>query len=214
MLFILILLLIFGADPAEAFSAIVTGAFGTKDKFLSTTAFWVPLLLASTGLLISFAAGLWNIGVEGQIVVGALAASAVALNVNASKPVMLILEVLAAMAAGAIWASISAVLKTRGKVNEIFSGLALTNLAIILTNYLISGPWQPPEGGTFRGTAPFPEEALFPLFQNSRFSPLSLLLAVVALGLVAYALSNTFWGLKLEITGEESVLCIFIRCFQ
>ncbi len=95
---------------------------------------------------------------------------------------MLILEVLAAMAAGAVWASISAVLKTRGKVNEIFSGLALTNLAIILTNYLISGPWQPPEGGTFRGTAPFPEEALFPLFQNSRFSPLSMLLACGSAG--------------------------------
>jgi general nucleoside transport system permease protein len=202
-LFIVMLLVIFGADPFEAFAAIWTGAFGTQEKFLSTAAFWVPLLLASTGLLVTFSAGLWNIGIEGQIVVGAVAASAIALHVHASKPVMLILEVLAAMAAGAVWAGLSAVLKTRGKVNEIFSGLALTNLAIILTNYLISGPWQPPEGGTFRGTAPFDPKALFPLFANSRFSPLSLLLAALALGLVAYVLSNTIWGLRLKALGKN-----------
>lgn len=203
LLFIILLLLIFGAEPMEAFGALWTGAFGSQDKFLSTTAFWVPLLLASIGLLITFAAGLWNIGVEGQIVVGAIAASGVALHVSASRPVMLILEVLAAMAAGAIWAGISAILKTRGKVNEIFSGLALTNLAIIMTNYLISGPWQPPEGGTFRGTEPFAPEALFPLLANSRFSPLSLILAGIALGIVAYILKNTFWGLKLKALGKN-----------
>lgn len=203
LLFIVLLLILFGADPAEAFDSMWKGAFGTQEKILSTTAFWVPLLLASTGLLVTFAAGLWNIGIEGQIVVGAVAASAVALNLNASKPVMLTLEILAAMAAGGLWAGISAVLKTRGKVNEIFSGLALTNLAIILTNYLISGPWQPPEGGTFRGTQPFIPEALFPLFGNSRFSLLSLVLAGVALGVVAYILSNTIWGLKLKALGKN-----------
>ena len=79
----------------------------------------------------------------------------------------------------------------------------MTNLAIILTNYLISGPWQPPEGGTFRGTAPFIGEALFPLYNNSRFSPLSLLLALLALFAVAYVLSNTFWGLKLKALGKN-----------
>lgn len=203
LLFIVLLLLLFGADPIEAFQAIWSGAFGTPDKRLSTTAFWVPLLLASIGLLVTFAAGLWNIGVEGQIVAGAIAASAIALNVSASRPVMLFLEVIAAMAAGAFWASISAVLKTRGKVNEIFSGLALTSLAIILTNYLISGPWQPPEGGTFRGTQPFASEALFPLYANSKFSPLSLLLAGIALAIVAYILKNTFWGLKLNALGKN-----------
>ncbi|MEJ2757059.1 MAG: ABC transporter permease [Anaerolineales bacterium] len=203
LLFIVLLLLLFGANPIEAFQSMWSGAFGTQDKLLSTTAFWVPLLLASIGLLVTFAAGLWNIGVEGQIVMGAVAASAIALNVSASKPVMLILEVLAAMAAGAFWAAISAVLKTRGKVNEIFSGLALTNLAIILTNYLISGPWQPPEGGTFRGTQPFASEALFPLLANSRFSPFSLVLAGIALAIVAYILKNTFWGLKLKALGKN-----------
>jgi simple sugar transport system permease protein len=113
------------------------------------------------------------------------------------------LEILIAMAAGALWAALAAVLKTRGKVHEIFSGLALNNIAIILTNYLISGPWQPPEGGTFRGTAPFQEAALLPLLGNTRFSPLSLLLAALAFAVVLLALRGTFWGLKLKALGKN-----------
>ncbi len=203
LIFTSVLLLLFDASPVESFQAIWAGSFGDSTKVLSVMAFWVPLLLASTGLLITFTAGLWNIGIEGQIILGAIGASWVALNVEASAPVMIVLEVAAAMAFGAGWAAIAAVLKTRGHVNEIFSGLALNNLAIILTNYLISGPWQPAEGGSFRGTAPFQEAALFPLFRESRFSPLSLALAIAAFALVAVLLSNTTWGLKLKALGRN-----------
>ena len=161
-----VLLLLFNASPVESFRAMWDGAFGDTNKVLGVLAFWVPLLLCSVGLLVTFTAGLWNIGVEGQIILGAIGASWVALNFNAPAPILIAAEVIVAMAAGALWAAISAVLKTRGHVNEIFSGLALNNLAIILTNYLISGPWQPPEGGTFRGTAPFQEAALMPRLWN------------------------------------------------
>jgi simple sugar transport system permease protein len=198
-----LLLFLFGAAPLEAFQAMYDGAFGDQSKTLSVLAFWIPLLLSSTGLLITFRAGLWNIGIEGQIVMGAIAASWVALSVEASSAVMITLEIVAAMAAGGLWAALSAVLKTRGKVHEIFSGLALNSIAIILTNYLISGPWQPPEGGTFRGTQPFQPAALLPLYENSRFSPLSLVLAVIAFILVVVALRGTFWGLKLKAIGQN-----------
>ncbi|HUV27419.1 MAG TPA: ABC transporter permease [Anaerolineales bacterium] len=198
-----LLLILFGAAPLEAFQAMYQGAFGDQSKILSVMAFWIPLLLASTGLLITFRAGLWNIGIEGQIVVGALAASWVALSLDAPAAVLITLEIVAAMLAGALWAALSAVFKTRGNVHEIFSGLALNSIAIILTNYLISGPWQPPEGGTFRGTAPFQPAALLPLYENSRFSPLSLILAVIAFILVVIALQGTFWGLKLKAIGKN-----------
>ncbi|MCJ7535892.1 MAG: ABC transporter permease [Anaerolineales bacterium] len=198
-----LLLILFGAAPLEAFQAMYQGAFGDQSKTLSVMAFWIPLLLASTGLLITFRAGLWNIGIEGQIVVGALAASWVALSLDAPAAVLITLEIVAAMLAGALWAALSAVFKTRGNVHEIFSGLALNSLAIILTNYLISGPWQPPEGGTFRGTAPFQPAALLPLYENSRFSPLSLILAVIAFILEVIALRGTFWGLKLKAIGKN-----------
>ena len=201
--FVVLLLVLFGADPGESFAAIISGAFGTRDKVLSVMAFWVPLLLCSIGLLITFTAGLWNIGVEGQIIMGAIGASFIALNVDAPSYILIPLELISAMAAGAFWGALSAVLKTRGGVHEIFSGLALTNLAIIGTNYLISGPWQPPEGGSFRGTTPFQDAALLPRLLNSRFSPLSLVLTLVALAAAAVILNNTFWGLKLKALGKN-----------
>lgn len=197
------LLLLFSASPREAYAAMLSGAFGGSDKFLSVVAFWVPLVLCSVGLLITFTAGLWNIGIEGQIVLGSIFASWVALKVTAPSYVLIPLEIIAAMFGGALWAAIAALLKTRGKVNEIFGGLALNNLAIILTNYLISGPWQPPEGGTFRGTAPFQEAALLPRLMESRFSPLSLVLAGLAFAAVFYILRGTTWGLKLKALGKN-----------
>ncbi len=203
-----LLLFAVGANPLVAYQALFDGSFGGADQTLSTLAFLVPLLLCSTGLLVTYTAGLWNIGVEGQMIAGAIGSSAVALIIakpNPSLPmwVILPLEIIVAMLAGALWAALAAVLKTRGGIHEIFSGVALNNLAIIATNYLISGPWQPPEGGTFRGTIPFPDQALLPLLGTSRFSPLSLVLALIALLLVALALRGTFWGLKLKAQGKN-----------
>lgn len=203
LLFTTLLLVLFEANPGESFQAMVQGAFGDQSKSLSVIAFWVPLLLSSAGLLVTFTAGLWNIGIEGQIILGSVIASWIALTLEAPAPILITLEIVAAMLGGGLWAAVAAILKTRGKVHEIFGGLALNNLAIILTNYLISGPWQPPEGGTFRGTAPFQDAALLPRFAESRFSPLSLILAAAAVGLVFIALRGTFWGLKLKALGKN-----------
>jgi simple sugar transport system permease protein len=203
-----LLLVLVGGSPVVTFSALFDGAIGTSDRLLSTLAFWVPLLLCASGLLVSFTAGLWNIGVEGQMIMGALGSSWVALKVAAVYPaipgwIILIMEIVAAMVFGALWSVLAGILKTRGGVHEIFGGVALNNLAIIATNYLISGPWQPPEGGTFRGTEPFPSHALFPLLGDSRFSPLTLVLALVVLGLVALSLRGTSWGLRLKALGKN-----------
>ena len=203
-----LLLVVVGASPGEVVSSYWSGSFGQSDRTLSTLAFWVPLLLCSTGLLMTFTAGLWNIGVEGQMIMGSIGATFIALQVGAvfeGVPgwVLVPLELLAAMALGALWAAIAAVLKTRGGVHDIFGGVALNYLAIIATNFLISGPWQPPEGGSFRGTVPFPRRALLPLLNSSTFSPLSLGLALLALLLVALALRRTAWGLKLRALGSN-----------
>ena len=203
-----LLLVLVGGSPALTFSALFDGAIGTSDRLLSMMAFWVPLLLCASGLLVTFTAGLWNIGVEGQMIMGALGSSWVALKVAAVYPAIpgwtiLIMEIVAAMVFGALWSVLAGILKTRGGVHEIFGGVALNNLAIIATNYLISGPWQPPEGGTFRGTQPFPSHALFPLLGDSRFSPLTLVLALVVLGLVAMSLRGTSWGLRLKALGKN-----------
>ena len=89
-----LLLFFFGAAPLEAFQAMYEGAFRDQTKTLSVIAFWIPLLLSSTGLLITFRAGLWNIGIEGQIILGAIAASWVALNLEAPSVVLITLEII------------------------------------------------------------------------------------------------------------------------
>ena len=194
---------LFGVNPFEAMDSFVDGAIGDASKRLNLMAFWIPLVITSIGLLVTFTAGLWNIGVEGQIILGAIAASFIALNVKAPPVVLIFLELTLAMIAGGLWAALSAVLKTRGRVHEIFSGLALNAIAVIFTNYLISGPWQPPEGGSFRGTEPFQDGALLPLLGDSRFSVLSLILAIIAFVVVFIALRGTFWGLKLKALGKN-----------
>lgn len=198
-----LLLLAFGSSPQIAFGALWQGVFGTSERMLTTLAFWIPLLLASGGLLVTFKAGLWNIGIEGQFILGAIGASWVALSLDLPAPLQITLEILAAMAAGALWAALAGLLKRWG-VHEIFGGLALNNLAVILTNYLIAGPWLPPEGGSFRGTVPFSDNALLPLIAPTRFSPLSLALAAVAFALVVLALNNSAWGLRLKALGKNA----------
>jgi len=85
----------------------------------------------------------------------------------------------------------------------LLSSFPYNSNGFILTNYLISRPWQPPEGGTFRGTTPFPDAALLPRFAESRFSPLSLVFLIIALVIVFAALRGTFWGLKLKALGKN-----------
>jgi ABC-type uncharacterized transport system permease subunit len=203
-----LLLFAVGANPLVAFSAIVEGSFGSSDRVLSTMAFWVPLLLCSTGLLITFTSGIWNIGIEGQMVMGAIGATWVALtfagpNPGLSRWIIIPAEMLAAVVLGAVWAALNAVLKTRGGIHEIFGGVALNNLAIIFTNYLISVPWQPARGGTFTSTVPFTPNALLPLFATSQFSPLSLVMALLALLAVTLTLRRTLWGLRLKALGKN-----------
>jgi simple sugar transport system permease protein len=198
------LLLAFGAAPGEALAAMLEGAFGNQDRVFSVVAFWVPLLLCSTGLLLTFRAGLWNIGIEGQFILGSIGASWVALSLDAPSYILIPLELLAAMAGGALWAAIAAWLRERGGVHEIFGGLALNNLAIILTNYLISGPWQPPEGGSFRGTEPFAEAALLPRLMASRLSLLSVVLVVLLFAGVALILQRSHFGLRLKALGRNA----------
>lgn len=234
-----LLLLLAGASPFEAYLRLFEGAFGDMTRTASVLALTVPLLFASAGLLVTFTAGLWNIGIEGQIVMGAIAASAMARILQAAPetwgplarflgsvpPLLVILELLAAAGAGALWAMLSGILKTRGKVHEIFSGLALSNIALIFSNFLISGPWQPPEGGSLQGTHPFNPAALLPTLEGSRLSIISLVIAAIALAAVYVALRGTFWGLKLKALGnnprsafllgvssEREVLLAFAAC--
>ncbi len=124
-LFTVLLLLLVGAPPLKALQQIVAGAFGSWNSLSDVLVVWVPLLLVTAGLLVTFAAGLWNIGIEGQITLGAIFTTWAlrALQDSTLPPVLIILmAMLAGILGGVLWAGLSGGLKLYGGVNEIFSG--------------------------------------------------------------------------------------------
>ena len=153
-------------------------------------------------MLITFAAGLWNIGVEGQMLAGALMTTWVVQSIEAPAGRLLLpLTIVAGLLGGALWGVLIGLLRTYGHVNEIFAGLGLNFVGSALTNYLIFGPWKPPGGATMSGTEPFPLVAWMPTIGSSRASWLALLLALSAIVLVFVILRDTRWGLVLKAIG-------------
>ncbi|MFN3741434.1 MAG: ABC transporter permease [Anaerolineales bacterium] len=202
----ILVLLVSGAPPLEAFYQILVGAFGSLKRFSDVLVSWVPLLLVSSGLLITFTAGLWNIGIEGQITLGAIATTwALRLfqESTLSPGLILFLATLAGMLGGALWAMLAGVLKTFGGVNEIFGGLGLNFVATALTLWLIFGPWKRPGIGSMSGTEPFPEHLWLPTFAGLRLSGWALGMGILALVLVYLLLSNTYFGLRLKAVGKN-----------
>lgn len=197
------ILLLVGASPGEAYWNIIQGALESPDKWASVLTTMVPLVLCSAGLLVTFAAGLWNIGVEGQIVAGALLATWLAINLTLPSIILIPLLLLAGLVGGALWGLSAGLLKVYGGVHEIFGGVGLNFIAIVLTNYLIFGPWKPADGATMSGTDPFPPEAWLPRLGDLPVHPIAVFLALVSIVLVYFALRGTIWGLKLKAIGHN-----------
>jgi general nucleoside transport system permease protein len=199
-----LLILLVGQDPLEAFRLILEGSLGSPSKLSDTVMVWVPLTLAAAGLVVTFTAGLWNIGVEGQIVLGAIGASLIAREVAAPPAVLVPLTLVMGVVFGIGWALLAGILKTHGKVNEIFGGLGLDFVATGLTLYLIIGPWARPGIASTSGTEPFPAEAWLPALGDTRFSPLAVVLAILGVIAVWLMLRGTRFGLKLRAVGRNS----------
>jgi len=200
-LFATAILLMAGANPLKAFAQILAGAFESPRKLADVAVAMVPLLLCSAGMLVTFAAGLWNIGVEGQMIAGALIATWLINSLRAPSYVTIPLAIIAGLAGGTLWGLLVGVLRTYGHVHEIFAGLGLNFVATALTNYLIFGPWKPPDGATMSGTDPFPIEVWMPPLGNTRASPVTIILAAVGIAVVYILLRDTYWGLKLKAIG-------------
>ncbi len=195
-----------GAPPLVAFRQLALGAVGSWTKVADTLVAWVPLLLATSGLLITFSAGLWNIGIEGQIVLGAIFTTwALRLTQDSGWPpaLVLFLAILAGAVGGALWAALAGLLKTYGGVNEIFGGLGLDFVAVALTLWLIFGPWKRPGIGSMSGTEPFPKALWLPTVSGSRLSLWALGLGLLGAVVVYFLLQGTYYGLRLKAVGRN-----------
>ncbi len=196
-------LIVIGADPAKAYLTMWNGAFGDTSKVSNVFAAWVPLVLCSVGLLITFTAGLWNIGIEGQVVMGAVFAAWVARTFDLPAEILIPLIFVAGALGGALWALLVGTLKVYGRVHEIFGGLGLNFVALGITLYLIIGPWKRAGIASTSGTEPFRAAAWLPSFPGLSVGPIELVLAMIALVLIYFALRGTLWGLQLKAIGKN-----------
>jgi general nucleoside transport system permease protein len=147
---------------------------------------------------------LWNIGAEGQIYIGAVAAAGVPLFVfpDAGGWVMIPAMVIAGAIGGAIWGGIPGVLRAWFNANETITTLMLNYVAILFTQYLVHGPWRDPEAFGFPGTKAFPDAAALPNYQTYRVH-LGLIFGLVAAAILFFVLRRTRFGYELTVIGDN-----------
>ncbi len=206
-----ILLALSKANPLQTYAAMARGAFGSWRDFSETLVKAIPLMLTGLGISIAFRMQFWNIGAEGQLVWGGVAAAGVALFWADKIPAPLLLPtaLLAGVAAGAIWAGIPAALKAALGVDETLTTLMLNYVAILYAEHLYYGPWRDPHGYGFPGTAQLPQTAWLPRLGNTR-AHLGLLFAIIAAALLWFIFKRTRWGFELKIIGENKTAARYL----
>ncbi len=201
-----LILVAVGAPPLASYASILSGAFGSSGNLIAVLITWSPLLLTTAGVLITFSAGLWNIGAEGQMAFGAIFTTGmIRLLENSHMPPVLIilLGILAGIVGGALWAALAGALKTFGGVNEICGGLGLNFVSTALTIYLVFGPWKRPGTGSMSGTQPFDQSLWLPTLPYTDLSLWSLGISILAVVLVYFLLRGTHFGLRLKAVGRN-----------
>lgn len=196
-----IILIIFGLNPLQIFKSIFEGAIGTDLRIKQTIIKAVPLIITSLGILVAFKMKFWNIGGEGQIVIGAMAATFVALNFsNLPKPVLLLTMAVVAMIAGGFWAFVPAIFKARMGTNETIFTLMMNYIAIKFVTYLQYGPWMDPNANGFPRVAPFTDNAILPSFLGVH---IGWLIALICIGIIYFLMKYTKLGYEITVVGES-----------
>jgi ABC-type uncharacterized transport system permease subunit len=196
------LYVIMGKDPVAVTYAMLLEPFLSWASFSEVLLKMGPLLLIAQGLAIGFRTKIFNIGAEGQFILGAIFASAIPVYFPQATgqwiwPAMLISGIIG----GALWASITAFWRVRLNANEILVSLMLSLVATQVLNYLLLGPWKDPAGFNFPQSVMFQYDAMIPLlFAGTRVN-VSLVLTLI-LSIVAWIfIQKSFTGYKLQVGG-------------
>ena len=209
-----VILAFVGGDPVRAYVHIFDAAFGDIGVLSDTLVKATPLILTGLACALAFRMRLWNIGAEGQFLLGAWGASAVVLApiLPAGTPAIIVIPAMmvAGAVAGAAWAFIPGILKARLGVNEIITTLMLNYIALAWLQFWVFGPWS--EGG-FQQTATFPKEAWLPRLTDfgaqvpllaGLTTHLGLVFALVATAIMSVVVSRTRWGYEMRLIGDNA----------
>jgi simple sugar transport system permease protein len=161
------------------------------------------LVIIALGLSIGNRAQVWNIGAEGQYVIGALCAAGVGIAFGTTGGVFVVLlMILAGIIGGGIWAAIPALLRTRFNVNEILSSLMLTYVALQVLGYLVGGPWKDPNGRNFPATAPLDPSQSLPVWPGSTVH-LGVLVALILPFVFWVIMARSEFGYQVRVVGSS-----------
>lgn len=199
-----VFLLLVGRNPLTVYSGIFTSAFGDSFAISETLVAATPVMLCALAVAIAGRVGLMNIGVEGQLLMGAIGSTFVALAMPADTPAwqMLSLMCLAGCLCGALWSAIPALLKVGLEVNETIVSLLLNYVAALVVEFLIHGPWHDPSTTSWPQSQAFPAAAELLHLDGSRVH-LGLLIAI-GIGIVLmFVLHKTRAGFKATIIGDN-----------
>jgi simple sugar transport system permease protein len=161
-----------------------------------------PLMLIGVGLACGYRANVWNIGAEGQLILGAIFAGGIALHFHGSEsPLALPAMLVAGALGGMLWAAIPAFLRTRFNTNEILTSLMLVYVASFLLSWLVHEPWRDPEGFNFPQTKQFTESGLYPMLIEGTRLNVGFLVALAAVALGYVFLNRSFLGFQMRVAG-------------
>lgn len=193
-----------GADVLSAFALMWTGVFGSLFTVTETLTRATPLILTGLAATLAFRARLWNIGGEGQLYLGALAAVAVGTGVVDGPPALMIPLVLAAGAlAGGLAMAAPAWLKIRFGADEVVTTLLLNFVILLFVQMMLEGPLKDPMGMGWPQSEPILDAATLPTLIERMRLHAGILIGLLAALLLHLALARTAWGLKIRAVGEN-----------
>lgn len=198
-----LVILICGYNPLEAYGAMFTGAFGSGYNFAQTLGTTIPLIFSGLAMAIAARVGVFNIGIEGQMLVGSFAAALVGHYVQGLPAfIHLPLALLAGILMGGLWALIAALLKNRLQINEVILTIMLNYVAMYLVSYLVTFPFHA-EGNVVRTEEVMETARLTTLVPHTRlYSGIFLALGLAVL--LSLVLSRTRFGYELRAVGSNS----------
>jgi simple sugar transport system permease protein len=194
-----------GGSPGQVASSLLGGAFGTIDQMARVAATLTALVIVTSGLAYASSAGIYNLGIEGQITLGAIATTFAlrSLQELIPAPLTIALALVAGIIGGTLWGLLAGSLNVFGRVSEIFAGLGLNFVAQGLALYLVFGPWKRPGVASMSGTEQFDQSLWLPTLGRTEFSPIAISLAAISLAMTIVLLQRSYFGLELKAVGKN-----------
>lgn len=193
-----------GRNPSVGYKALLDGAFGSKYKMANTLAKTVPLVLTAFATAISFESGIFNIGGEGQLYLGAFAAAYIGFTfTQLPKGIGIALAIISSAIIGGLFALIPAILKVKYKIDEVITTIMLNSVAVLFTDYLVNYPFATTGQGKMVGTETIAEKYRFTRLVKLSTLNTSIFFMIGISIIMYYIMKKTSWGYDFKMTGQN-----------